>query len=788
MTMEFHGNDGSPAINGEGNSPLIRASTGAVADYGRMPTSTSSKDGESSGNLLRTVLIALRRRWLPILLLGGFVGGSAAIVAWQLIPTPYSAFSELLIKPQTFFFETKDNNDTNPYVFKQTMMRLVKDHYVLTAAMRAPGLAETETLRNEPFPLNWLERNISVSAPGEQFMRISLSGDVPEDLAKIVDAVTDAFNEEVVNKDREDRRKRLNELKTLLRKEEEKLSSKTNAIRNIDRALKLPNSAQSDAKRQATLDAQLEVRKQLGLVRGQIIQRQIQLGLGDPAKEGPEEPFAEPEIPPELVDGELLADPEFRRIFLAVRHHDTMLAEWKRRVSAEHPSVVRHEEQLSDAKSELEEYRKLHGPDAEERIRARASGLSVAGVGRVDLERELRTLTATREAYEAELSKLQVEENTLGVAWVDREELTEEAEELKGTVSRYREEVYKREVEMDNAPAAIQIRLRAQVPRIPDVGKRQKMAGMAGAGGFAAIAALFVWLEILARRITRTDEVKQGIGLAILGTIPLVPRSARLNRMKSSGPKAAYWHNVLSEAVDSMRTVLTHRLNSMQAVTVLVTSAIAGEGKTTLSCQLAASLARTRRRVLLIDCDLRRPSVQYAFGISHSPGLSEVLLGTAQLSEAIQHVESIGLDILAAGRVTSEVLQRLSHDSHSAVLKELSASYDFVVIDSSPVLPVTDTLLIAQHVDAVLISVRRDASRIGKVASAFHRLRMIGAPVLGAITTGLDEDLGSGYGSGYGYGYGGYGYGYGYGNGVYPARQPAGAVAALPGQAESPNS
>ncbi|HTN04324.1 MAG TPA: hypothetical protein VL132_20705, partial [Planctomycetaceae bacterium] len=263
MTMEFHGNDGPPALSGEGNSPLIRTSPGAVADYGRMPT-PSAKDGESGGNLLRTVLIALRRRWLPILLLGGLVGGGAAVVAWQVIPTPYSAYSELLIKPQTFFFETKDN-DTKSRAYKQTMMRLVKDHYVLTAALRAPGLAETETLRNEPFPMNWLERNISVSAPGEHFIRISLSGEKPEDLPKIVDAVTDAFNEEVVNKDREDRRQRLNDLKTLLRKEEEKLSGKTNAIRNIDRALKLPNSAQSDAKRQATLDAQLEVRKQLSL-------------------------------------------------------------------------------------------------------------------------------------------------------------------------------------------------------------------------------------------------------------------------------------------------------------------------------------------------------------------------------------------------------------------------------------------------------------------------------------------------------------------------------------------
>lgn len=462
MTTELHGNNGSPTANGEGGFPLIRTSPGAVADYGRMPSPTA-KDGESGGNLLRTVLIALRRRWLPILLLGGLIGGGAAVIAWQVIPTPYTAFSELLIKPQTFIFETKDN-DTSSWVYKQTMMRLVRDHYVLTAALRSPGVAETETLRNEPFPLNWLEQNISVSAPGEQFIRISLSGDVPEDLPKIVDAVTDAFNEEVVNKDRVERRNRLNDLTSLLRKEEEKLSFKTNQIRRIDRELKLPNSAQSDAKRQATLDAQLEVRKQLGLVRGQIIQRQIQLGLGDPARDDPAEPFAEPEIPPELVDGELLAEPEYRRLFLTVRHHDTMLAEWKRRVSAEHRSVVQHEQQLAAATAELEEYRKLNGPAAEGRIRARASGLSVSGLGRPDLERELRTLIATKEAYEKELEKLQVEENTLGVAWVDREQLTEEAAELKATVRRYREEVHHREVEMDNAPAAIQVRLRRKFP------------------------------------------------------------------------------------------------------------------------------------------------------------------------------------------------------------------------------------------------------------------------------------------------------------------------------------
>lgn len=116
-----------------------------------------------------------------------------------------------------------------------------------------------------------------------------------------------------------------------------------------------------------------------------------------------------------------------------------------------------------------------------------------------------------------------------------------------------------------------------------------------------------------------------------------------------------------------------------------------------------------------------------------------------------------GLSILPAGKVDQTVLRLLAQDELGNLFKELAAEYDFIIIDSAPVLPVTDSLLIAQHVDAVMFSVRKDVSRAAKVAAAVQRLSMLGVSILGAVAIGLED------GSSTSRYYGRYGYGYGYG-------------------------
>src|SRR5262249_50848002 len=152
-----------------------------------------------------------------------------------------------------------------------------------------------------------------------------------------------------------------------------------------------------------------------------------------------------------------------------------------------------------------------------------------------------------------------------------------------------------------------------------------------------------------------------------------------------------------------------------------------GEGKTTLSSSLALSLARAGRRTLLVDCDLRRPAAHQLFEQTLQPGFSEVLLGEVELPDAVRPTTSDeNLWLLPAGQWDREVLQELAKEHPEGIFERLRNEFDFIVVDSHPVLPATDSLLIGQHVDAVIVSVMRQVSQAPRVYETCQRLATLG--------------------------------------------------------------
>ena len=136
-----------------------------------------------------------------------------------------------------------------------------------------------------------------------------------------------------------------------------------------------------------------------------------------------------------------------------------------------------------------------------------------------------------------------------------------------------------------------------------------------------------------------------------------------------------------------------------------------GEGKTSLASHLATSLARSGLRTLLIDADLRNPSTHRLFELTPDPGLSEVLRGEAALEDVVATTAIDELNVITAGKCDHQTLRILSQGGMGSLFARLKDQYDFVIVDSSPILPVADALIIAQQVDAVLFSVLTDVSR-----------------------------------------------------------------------------
>ena len=283
------------------------------------------------------------------------------------------------------------------------------------------------------------------------------------------------------------------------------------------------------------------------------------------------------------------------------------------------------------------------------------------------------------------------------------------------------------------------------------------MSGVGGMGVFGLFVAGIVFFEYRTQRIATLNQVHEKLNLRVMGTVPLLPRSATSGNTVKKKAKNALWYSALTEAVDSTRTLLIRGSQFESLKTVMVASAVGGEGKTTTASHLATSLARGGRKVLLIDCDLRRPCIHRAFDLPASKGICEILRGEENVADCIQEMESpVGLSILPAGKINQQVLKLLALNSLNKLLEPLKSEYDFIVIDSSPLLPVTDGLLVAQHADGVILSIRRDVSRISKVVMACQKLSMLGIPLLGAVTIGLQEE--TNYQSKYGYNYYTYGH------------------------------
>jgi len=169
---------------------------------------------------------------------------------------------------------------------------------------------------------------------------------------------------------------------------------------------------------------------------------------------------------------------------------------------------------------------------------------------------------------------------------------------------------------------------------------------------------------------------------------------------------------------------------------IMISSALAGEGKTTLASQLAVSLAASGQRTVLVDCDLRRSVLHQLFEAKLQPGLSEWLSGRADVISVIQPTGIDNLSLVAAGRRNESTLGQLAGDEIEKVFQTLRTGFDFIVVDGSPVLPVVDARLIGQHVDSVVLSVLRDVSCAPRISAACEILKSFGIPLLGAVVLG----------------------------------------------------
>ncbi|MDR5701472.1 polysaccharide biosynthesis tyrosine autokinase [Agromyces aerolatus] len=315
--------------------------------------------------------------------------------------------------------------------------------------------------------------------------------------------------------------------------------------------------------------------------------------------------------------------------------------------------------------------------------------------------------------------------------------------------------------ETDASPAQSPVRLtlvqHAAVPQSPVSPNVPLNIALGALVGLALGVGIAVLRATLDTRIRNERDVEMVTETPIIGGIVFDPKAKERPLIVHADP-----HSPRAESFRTLRTNLQFLEPGRGDRAFVVTSSIESEGKSTTAANLAIALADSGARVLLVDADLRRPKVASYLGIEGAVGLTDLLIGRADLADVIQRWGRNQLYVLPAGRIPPNPSELLGSTQMVKVIQELQETFDVVLFDAPPLLPVTDAAVLARSVGGAIVVVAAGRAHKQHLRGALAALENVDAPVSGVVLTMLPTKGPDAYG------YGRYGYGYGYGYAAQP--------------------
>jgi polysaccharide biosynthesis transport protein len=650
-----------------------------------------------------SLLFAWRHCWslaIATALLGGLV---TALLLWALLPTTWSAEVWLQIERPSTGAPGPNTPETDPNPPVPTQAIVLKSPQILAAALREPDVAKLSEVAAQgdlTTQRAWLDRVLTVQLSNPSVCRLSAQTDRAETANALPAAVVRVYLKELLDQ----RRNYLHQLRESSRQGEETLRKQRKPLDRLDdpRLTRIEKSLQQASFSHKKAEAELAAH-----------QARAKTGLDVTV---PENLLAEQLQKDELYGNQQRELARIEEIQLQIERRSALKKndpQWKK--YAGQADLVRQHmtERRQDRLAEL--VRQLRDKTVEEHQQRQAQ-LAEQVKAFQDLERTLQAeLNGLTEGLPppAALVKL-------------REDVAARQEALK----RLGGEIKTLETE---GVEAVGVRsLGETTAATTGVGKRSRLVFLSAFGVFAFLFLAVGWLEFDRRCVRSPASVSAGLRIPLLGTLPnlpgeLVPVTTTVQNLGDLARQTR-----LAEAVDVLRTLLLSKIGDHPCV-LLVTSAGPGEGKTSLAGQLAASLSRAWRRTLLIDGNLRQPAAHALFGLPLEPGLSEVLRGEVEPSDAIQPTKLSRLWMMPAGHWDNHALQALAQYGEQSLFESLKEQYDFVVIDGCPALPAADALLLGSHADVALLAVRSGISQLPPVYTAWQRVTALEVPLVEAV-------------------------------------------------------
>lgn len=763
---------------GNGNGMVVRNSAGGRGEHvvARPLTPPPRQPEQPGGGLpIAAILNGLRRSWFIAVPIGLLLCVAGALAGWKLMVPKYtaSAYVQVNSSGERLVFETADNapgNANSFKLFKSTQQQLLLTPFVLNTAMRAEGIGSLPEVRAQVDPVGWLQEEVKITFPADgEIMKVSLETASPTSCVKLVNAVVDAYMTEVVMSEREERLKRLDNLERVHAEAESKVRNKRTELKSLASALGTGDTDSLTVAQQSALQQFGLMQEKLSNVQFQLMQAEGEMKIANElaakyaqataqlsalATQGTEaSAAAAPSSPAETFDLSKVERPaHLVRLESEISDMRTRLSGMTD-VGAGHPSVRRLTSELSAKQTLFKRFSDEFEQQAREDFRKRQqlsilpANVAVGGssssrplpFGEYELASmasRVAVLKSQEKMLVDKVEELSAETRQLGKSSIDVELMRGEIAGLEEVLTRVGEEIEKTGIELKTS-SRVKLLSSAENATPPDPKKRLALTiGLAFVGLLLPAIALVGW-DLSRKRVSDVDSAKSTLELANLGSIPRVQgdpldlahsgkRTVRRNRELHQ----------LKESIDGLAAMLLYRSHEMGQQAFMLTSATSGEGKSTVACQVANSLARCGKRVVLVDLDLRRPTIHTYLKLDKSPGISELLLGRVTLSEAVQTVVKSGLEVLTSGAAGVRVQEQASSGALDSVFDELRSRYDIIIVDACPVLPVVDAKIVGKFVDGTIMTLVRDVSILPNSMQAYKMLQSFGVKVIGTVFIG----------------------------------------------------
>ncbi|MHB2022009.1 MAG: tyrosine-protein kinase domain-containing protein [Mycobacteriales bacterium] len=298
------------------------------------------------------------------------------------------------------------------------------------------------------------------------------------------------------------------------------------------------------------------------------------------------------------------------------------------------------------------------------------------------------------------------------------------------------------------SPVKVTVVQPASRPTAPVSPRKKLNLGLGLLVGLAIGVGGAVLRETLDRSVRTPDELAEITEAATIGLIAYDPEISKHPLAVVSAP-----HSAVSESFRQLRTNLQFVNVDQAPRSIVFTSSVPGEGKTTTVCNLAVALGQAGLSCLLVEADLRRAKIGQYMGIDSSVGLTNVLTGQVSLADAAQSWGKDGLQVLPSGPLPPNPSELLGSQNMRSLLAEAQAAFDVVLLDAPPLLPVTDAAVVAGVADGAILVVHAGATHREQVARASEALRTVGARLFGTVLAMVATKGPDAYNYGYGYGY-----------------------------------